>query len=299
MRPSRTVFAITAAATGALIATSGAPALGASHAKSARATPPLLSVTMSKGAGMKVTGPRTFSAGRLSLTLVAKKGEQEFAIMRLHKGYTLAHLKSDFATYGQAEDNPTPAALKALNRIVRRTTFFGGLDSGSGHTTVSGSVVLPKAGTYYLLDDANGPGQGGKLALHVTAKSENRIAPEPAAHVIAVNAKRFRGSVDLPASGTIEFTNKASNSPHFLFLMHVKKGTTRKQAIKGVQSPPGKGPNIFRDGAVGTDVLHMGKSQTITYTLPAGDYAEVCFFPDLETGMPHAFMGMVRIVHLS
>jgi hypothetical protein len=33
--------------------------------------------------------------------------------------------------------------------------------------------------------------------------------------------------------------------------------------------------------------------------LPAGDYAEVCFFPDLETGMPHAFMGMVRIVHLS
>jgi hypothetical protein len=33
--------------------------------------------------------------------------------------------------------------------------------------------------------------------------------------------------------------------------------------------------------------------------LPAGDYAEMCFFPDLKTGMPHAMMGMVRIVHLS
>jgi len=24
----------------------------------------------------------------------------------------------------------------------------------------------------------------------------------------------------------------------------------------------------------------------------------MCFFPDLKTGMPHAAMGMVRIVHL-
>ena len=104
--------------------------------------------------------------------------------------------------------------------------------------------------------------------------------------------------MNLPAKGTIEFYNKATNSPHFLFLMHVKKGTTRKTMIKALQSGPGQGPNIFRNGSLGTDVIFTGHSQTLTYDLPAGDYAEVCFFPDLKTGMPHAFMGMVRIVHL-
>jgi len=49
---------------------------------------------------------------------------------------------------------------------------------------------------------------------------------------------------------------------------------------------------------VDTDVLSPGQSQTLTYTLPKGTYAEMCFFPDLKTGMPHAAMGMVRIVHL-
>jgi hypothetical protein len=32
--------------------------------------------------------------------------------------------------------------------------------------------------------------------------------------------------------------------------------------------------------------------------LPPGTYAVMCFFPDPKTGDPHAFMGMVRIVHL-
>lgn len=299
MKPTRSALAVTAAATGAVLAAGGMPALGTPHVQAVRSVvvpTPTLSVTMGKGVPMKVVGSRTFSAGRLNLTLHAKRGEQEFTVARLHKGYTLAKLRRDFATYGQAQDDPTPAALKALNRIVRRTTFFGGLDSGTGHTTVSGSVVLPKAGKYYLLDDTDGPAQGGKLALHVTAKAGSRTMPAVTAHVAATNSDRFRGSRNLPASGTIEFTNKSSKSPHFLFLIHVKNGTSRKDVLKGLQSNK-QGP--FLNNGIGTDVVHMGKSQTLTYSLPAGDYAAVCFFPDLNTGMPHAFMGMVRIVHLS
>jgi hypothetical protein len=300
MKTSRNYLTVAAAATGVLLAAGGTPALGtpqSAHARSALIETPSFDITMSKGSDMKVVGPATISAGRIKVTLHAKKGEQEVAVMRLHKGYTMAELSSDFATYGMAEDNPTPKSLKALNRIVRRTTFYGGLDSGGGHTTVSGSVVLPKAGTYYFLDDSDGPGQGGPpTKLKVTAKAGSREAVAVSAHVKATGSERFRGSTNLPASGTIEFTNKSTNSPHFLFLQHVKKGTTRKEVIKAFQS---NGPGPFLRESVGTDVLHMGRSQTLTYSLPAGDYAEVCFFPDLKTGMPHAFMGMVRIVHLS
>ncbi len=287
---------LTAAAAAALLAAGGAPALGAPHAKSTVIPTPSISVTASKGGTFNVSGPRRFSAGRLDISLTAKKGEQEIAIMRLHKGYTIADLKRDFGTYGQSQQNPTPQGIKALNRIVKHTTFYGGLDTGTGHNSVSGSVVLPRVGTYYLLNDANGPGSSEAVKLHVTAKTGSRSAPAIAAVERAITAKRFRGPTHLPASGTVEFKNDSTNSPHFMFLQHVKKGTTRKQVIKSFKSN-GPGPEL--PGAAGTDVLFMGHAMTLTYNLPAGDYAQLCFFPDLKTGMPHAFMGMVRIVHLS
>ncbi|HVV75705.1 MAG TPA: hypothetical protein VHC43_06675 [Mycobacteriales bacterium] len=289
-------LALAAAATGALLAASGSPALATSHVKRALVDTPQLTINASKGGTFDVTGPRTFSAGRVNITLHADKGEQEAAIMRLHAGYTVAHLRRDFATYGRHQEDPTPQGMKALNRIVRRTTFYGGLDTGTGHNSATGSVVLNKVGTYYLLNDANGPGASQAVKLHVTTKEGSRTAPTIAAVERATTAKRFRGPVNLPAQGTIEFENAASNSPHFMFLQHVKAGTTRKQVIKSFKSN-GPGPEL--PGAVGTDVLFTGHAQTLTYNLPAGDYAQLCFFPDLKTGMPHAFMGMVRIVHLS
>jgi hypothetical protein len=295
VRPRTASIVIAAAATGSLLA-AGVPALGTPHVKSTLISTPSIHVTASKDGTFTVSGPRRFSAGRVNISLKALKGEQEFAIARLHKGYTLADMKRDFQTFGAAQNNPTPKSMRALNRIVRHTTFYGGLDTGTGHNTVSGSVVLPIASTYYLLDNSNGPGAGPIFKLHVTAKTGSRSTPQVAAVERAITAKRFRGPTNLPAVGTIEFKNDSTNSPHFLFLQHVKKGTTRKQVIQSFQSN-GPGPEL--PGAAGTDVVFMGKAMTLSYNLPAGDYAEVCFFPDLKTGMPHAFMGMVRIVHLS
>jgi hypothetical protein len=281
-----------------LLASGSAPALGTAHAKATTASTPQLTVTMSgKDSPVNLVGPHRFSAGRVDVTLVAGSGEQAFLVLRLHKGYTMADFRRDFGTFGQAQQHPTPAALKALRRLVKHTTFCGGLDSGTGHKTVTGSIVFPKADTYYVFNDNGGPNPNvAPVKLHVSARAGSRPTPAFSAVVKATTSKRFRGSTHLPASGTIEFKNDAKDSPHLLFLQHVKKGTTRKQVIKALQS---SGPGPMRPGAVGIDVLSPGRSATITYTLPAGDYAELCFFPDLKTGMPHAFMGMVRIVHLS
>jgi hypothetical protein len=300
MKPGLKSITVAAAATGALLAAGGAPATGAPHVRSALVSTPTLKVVASKGGVFTVAGSRTFSAGRVNIVLHARKGEQEVAIARLHGTYTYKDLGRDFATYAKSQNAPTPKAIKAINRIVRRTTFYGGLDTGHGHNTVSGTVVLPRAGTYLLLNDQPGPGLGGKVKLHVSAKQGYRTAPSVAAVQRATTSKRFRGSTALPASGTIGFENDSTSSPHFLTLQHVRKGTTRKQVIKALQGGPGgSGAQIFRAGSLGTDVVWPGRAMTLSYTLPAGDYAEMCFFPDLKTGMPHAFMGMVRIVHLS
>ena len=47
-----------------------------------------------------------------------------------------------------------------------------------------------------------------------------------------------------------------------------------------------------------TDAISPGYAQTLNYSLPAGEYVELCFFPDPKTGIPHAFMGMVKTVQL-
>jgi hypothetical protein len=98
----------------------------------------------------------------------------------------------------------------------------------------------------------------------------------------------------LPAKGTITVTNHNVSSPHFLVLLHVKKGTTRKEVLQGLES---NGPPSFvLPGGTGTDALSMGQSQTLKYSTPKGSYVELCFFPDPKTGIPHAFMGMIRLV---
>jgi hypothetical protein len=293
---------IAAAATGMLLAAGSGVATGTTHARGAHIRTPHLSVTITTtGHGdnasqtMTVQGPRKVSAGRVAISLHAVGGEAEVGVVRIKKGHTFKEASGLFAAFGQSAgpNGPTPAGLADLRKVVKIVTFFGGLDSGSG-ARVHGTVVLPKAGTYLVLNDSNGPSDPTKLK--VTAKAGHRTAPKSTATVRTLNTKRFAGSLVLPAKGTITFKNTATNSPHFLLLQHVKAGTTRKQVIQDFSSN-GKPKSVLQDG-VGTDVLSPGHAQTLSYNLPKGDYAEACFFPDLQTGMPHAFMGMVRIVHL-
>lgn len=269
--------------------------MGAAHAPAKRVATPKLTVTISKSA-FKVVGPHRLSAGRVDVTLIAKQGEQEVGFARLHKGYTYADAGRDFATFFGASQ-PTPAAMRAIRRIAHRVTFYGGIDSGSTRGA-SGSVVLSKPGTYLVLDDENGPGQVAPVKLHVTKPQGTRATPTSSATVTTRNSKRFGGATTLPAKGTITFKNTATNSPHFFNLQQVKKGTTRKQILKALRSNSDSAPSFALPANIGTDVTSPGQSQTLTYSLPKGEYAEMCFFPDLQSGMPHALMGMVRIVHL-
>ncbi|HVT21681.1 MAG TPA: hypothetical protein VHE57_09870 [Mycobacteriales bacterium] len=290
------VAAITVA--GALLAASGATAVGSPRLTAATTSTPQLTVKMSGKNSLHVRVPRKLKAGRVAVKLVAGRGEQAFVILRLHGAYSPQDLAEDVKTFDAAGDQPTPQALKALRRVVRKTTFYGGLDSGSGHAVVHGTVALPKSGTYYVVNDSEGPNFDAPVVrLQVRAKSgSRRPAPASQATVRATSRDRFHGAVNLPASGTVTFENVSARSPHLMFLQHVKTGTTRKQLLKALRR---NRPGPFRPGGVGVTELSPGRSATVTYDLPAGDYAEVCFFPDLKTGRPHAFMGMVRIVHLA
>jgi hypothetical protein len=290
-RVAVSLSAVAIAAVGGM--TSGAVAAPATVHVHAAAAQPSLHATINNS-GLTLTGDRSIKASRVTVSLKAKGGERELAIAKFKKGYSFKALVRDekyFNAHGGGQGQPTKKALARLHKAIRLTTFAGGLDVGAG--SVSKETLVMTKGKYIVFND------GGNLpadpqTVTVTGATHHTKAPKTSGTVfMKKNQNRFGGSKVLPAKGTITVVNKNIHSPHFLAMLHVKKGTTRKQFLAGLQS---QSSTIFLPGGTGTDALSMGQSQTLSYSIPKGTYGQACFFPDPVTGIPHAFMGMVRIV---
>jgi hypothetical protein len=249
--------------------------------------------------GMYLDGPTTFPAGRVKLFVDAAGNDRGAEIIRLHRGYSFkdfrADLKKAFSNLF-APDGDTDKGLKALNRALDNTTIYGGLYSPDGLVR-HGTLMLKRPSDRYVLFDDSGNLPKRPIHLTVTDPAGPQTLPTTEATVRARTGARFGGDTALPARGNITFRNKATDSPHFLVLQHVKKGTTRKDVLDSFESD--SPPDFVLPGEQETDVVGPGHAMTVKLHLPKGYYAEMCFFPDPETGAPHAFMGMVRIVHLT
>jgi hypothetical protein len=263
----------------------------------AKATP-VLKVTIRKSS--LTVSRHSFVAGRIDLRIKSVGAEREFAIAKFKKGYSFAKLRADEIQFNKdaGPNGESKAGIRLLDHALARTTFYGGLDATVGQKE-SGSVVLPKAGTYYVWNDTDVPKDAVKLT--VTGPAVHRPAPKSTATVTGKSDDRFGGAKKLPAKGTITFkdtTSGSKKSPHLWDLLHVKAGTTRKQVLTALESSSGP-PSFILKGSAGIDAINPGVSETVRYNLPKGTYAELCFFPDPKTGVPHAFMGMIRIVTLT
>jgi hypothetical protein len=81
-------------------------------------------------------------------------------------------------------------------------------------------------------------------------------------------------------------------------VLPVKPGTTDAQFEALLQSGS---PPLLGGPKVGNDLVSPGKSILVSYNLPPGTYVllELPFVADPTTGVPHAFMGMHKIVILT
>jgi hypothetical protein len=248
--------------------------------------------------GLYLNGPTTFPAGRLKLTVDASGGERGVEIIAFKSGYSFQDFRGDLKIAFQnlfAPNGDKKKGLRHLNKAIDHILSApGGLYAHEGQRR-HGYLLLNHPGADYVLYDDSGNLPKRPVHLTVTAPAGPQTLPATKKTVVARTDRRFGGDDVLPAHGNITFTNKSTESPHFLSLQHVKDGTTRKQVIQGLES------NDFSFGLEGSqdaDVVGKGESMVLHLNLPPGTYAEMCFFPDPKTGMPHAFMGMVRIVHL-
>lgn len=297
-RPIRLAIASTAAA-GLIAGGIASAAVAAPHGQhAARAAVPTFKAAI-KHNKLSVKGPKSVPSGTVKVSYRSVGSEYELDIVSFKHNYSMQHFKKDLAAFGKSmnqQGQPSKAGLRHLRNAIRHTFSYGGFDAAPG-SPESGTFLLNRPGTVYMYNDSNGlPVQVHKITV-THAKGVQQL-PRTKAHVTMQDNRRFGGSKKLPATGTITVTNKATESPHFLSLQHVKEGTTRKQVEQYLQSGSDAPPSWALQGNGGTDLLTTHESQTLTYSLPKGEYVEMCFFPDPKTGMPHALMGMIGIVHL-
>jgi len=85
-----------------------------------------------------------------------------------------------------------------------------------------------------------------------------------------------------------------SNQTHELAIASVPTGATKNQLLDCLQGKTCtlSGPPVNVGGAAG---LAPGQSQWIELNLKPGTYVALCLIPDVRTGLPHAFEGMLTV----
>ena len=222
-------------------------------------------------------------------------GGSTITLFRPKHGVTLAQVFADL----REELSSTPAvAAKGSRDIVRDVSLYGLADVIPGYPEIVTENL--RHGTYYLMDLANysGKGQPKTTRLVVTGHAEAR-ALYGRVHVAATSTDRFIAPASWPHHATYLFRN-VSDTIHFMAIVPVKDGTTDQQIqayfSSGSQSPP---PFARNGPSGGNDVVSPGKTIAVSYNLPRGTYALLCFVADDVTGMPHAVMGMHKVIRLT
>ena len=307
----------TAGFTAALLAASswvGTTAANASTAGTSRDVSDHISITVRTDASGRdhVTGGLRHHAGHYVIRYVnANRHGSDVVLVQLRGNATLAELVQKIQQQNAGgPQGPTPAQLRAaaastrwLNLHVRAYGGAGFEQPGQAWNT----ETLP-AGRYLFLDVnkifAHQTGYlVGVLDVHGRLDADDTTLPRSSGSVTMVKGDRFRVSGALDADGNILIRNR-SDSIHMVEFTPVRPGTTDAQmtalfAAEASGKPPAADPTDHSRPGVLEDVLTPGRSVVFhTNALKPGLYDLECFVADDMTGMPHAFMGMHKVVVL-
>ncbi len=287
-------------ASGALVALA-VPGAASASAPSHIARPGHSATVVSNGTSVS-TSHRTILAGHDRFLVASTNpvvngdGGSNVTLFRLNHGVSVSQFNADI----REEFSQTPAvAAKGTRDLVRDITAYGLADVVPGHPEIVTENL--RAGQYYLTDlvKFTGTGSPALTSLRVIGQDRpgvlfGRTLIEP------TSADRFGvSSTYWPHNSAYLFKNVA-DTIHFMSITPAKAGTTDAQVQayfdSHVQTPP---PFAVNGPSGGNDVVSPGHTIQVNYNLPRGTYVLLCFVADDMTGMPHAFMGMHKVIHLT
>ena len=228
-------------------------------------------------------------------------GGSQVSLFRLKPGKTLQNL---FAALQEEFSNTPSVAAKGTRDIVATAIVRGLADVAPGYPETVTETLTP--GQYYAMDLANPPTNAPPTLTLLTVAPGGRHIAQTSDLASQVYVKtvdeHFIAPKVWPHEGTYTFTNRA-DTIHFMQLQPVAPGTTdaQIQQVLTTPAPPGASgppPGFLAGPTGGNDVVSPGYSLQLSYDLPQGTYVLLCFVADDQTGMPHALMGMHKVIVL-
>ena len=232
----------------------------------------------------------------------------QIVVVQMRRGYSVSRLTADIGV--QTNQSSTPAQSAASTRDIDKIAIaLGGGDTFGGTPFFRADTIwLPGRGNYYVINTGakNGPTVVGRL--EAWGRTVEAGAPHHSGTISLGNGSAdtitLRGH--MPAKGTVKVRNNG-DGVHLLQISKVADGVTDTQVqteyhtlmTGGTPTSDPAGLNAPPTVVTGTDAVSPGHASLLSYNLPAGTYLLQCFVADTTTGIPHAFMGMHLIVHLS
>jgi len=257
-----------------------APTADAPPAAPAAATPEILTVTASD---YKFDAPDQIPAGLVTIRLTNRgPSPHHVQLLRLGEGKTVA----DFQAAVQKGGMPT-WALPA---------------GGPNPPPVGGTseVRMPlEAGEYvmvcFLPDTAGVPhmAQGLMRPLLVTPATEATASTADTTSDVEMTLVDYDFKLSAPLTAghhVIRVTNGAKQ-PHELVFVRLEPGKTPEDLARWGEHQVGPAPGTLHGGISG---IMPGTVAYVAVDLPAGDYALLCFVPDMKDGKAHYVHGMKK-----
>ena len=273
---SRSLIAAAVAATPAL------GVVGTTSPADASGSVPTVTVTMGKSIALS-TGTR-LHAGRVLFKVVSPTGDHALQILKLVKpGYTPKQAIPDV----NAAFNGNVAAVRRIDANIR---WLGGTDAPAGHPGKFAETLY--AGKYYFTDQNSNA--FSVVTVYGTPPVRGWITNSS---TIRAYDHGFKTAATMPRSGWTLFRDIAEE-PHFISMQQVKSNTTAAMVRAALASNSQSQPSWILPAAANSGTISPDTQILWHYNLPAGKYLLACWWPDDQTGMPHAMMGMWKLVTL-
>jgi hypothetical protein len=266
-----------------VVGAAGAVLAAGSGFVSASAAAPQHVITYKVTKYANIHGPSHFRPGVVKFHITGAPGEA-FQLVKTRHGLGRGTLVKDVATMNQKGD-PKP--------LEHDFQLRGGASTGST------LFLTLEPGKYYAADTSPANLSYNKIrVIFVSGRTSSAYRPPFSGTITAIHEMTWaKNPTHIPASGYLHFLNKAT-APHFIVLTRIKAGKTIADVRKALQGKEKESDVAYSGASSNYDsgVLSPYHGQTTSYSLHPGTYALMCFWPDDETGVPHAVMGMVRSI---
>ena len=231
--------------------------------------------------------PDQVPSGLMTVHLVDNGSEMHHvAFVKLNDGKTMADV-------AQMLKNPGPMPSWAVD--------YGGVNPPHPGGGMATTTQMLEPGNYALLcfvPSADGVphfAKGMVRALTVVADS-GPAAPEPTADItMTLTDYTFTTSKPITAGKHIIKVENHGSQSHELMLARLAPGKKAADIPAWVEKPNGPPPG---EPIGGVPAMAKGRSAYVTADFTPGDYAFICFLPDVKDGKPHFTHGMVQQIHV-